>query len=158
MQPIIDLIFDVTLARCKAVLGAETYKYDKSLVIDHDDVEEMIEEGKGRCTVTLDHLSGVKDTRGMIIRYESVIGICISVPLESSEYAWQKKYLEHMESLIKELLGKSYQSGGESPTVKFSCGTEKMPGFSMQHDVDTESVDSTSCFRGMVSFLVHVEK
>ncbi len=153
-----DEILDVTLAQTKIALGPDTYCYDKSLVIDHTDVEEMVEADKGRCTVTLGHLSGARETRGAPIHFEAVVCVCISVPLKSTEYEWQKKYLDELEKLIDMFLGRSWKSGENGLVVKFSCGTEKMPGFSVQHDVDEDAVDETSCFRGMVSFLVHVEK
>ncbi len=157
-MPVTDDILDVTLAQSKIVLGPDTYCYDKSLVVDHDDVEEMIESGKGRCTVTLGHLSGTRETRAAPIHYEAVVCICISVPLNTSEYEWQKKYLEDLEKLIDAFLGRAWKSGASGLAVKYSCGTEKMPGVSAQHDIDEEASDETGCFRGMVSFLVHVEK
>lgn len=153
-----DEILDVTLAQSKIVLGQDTYRYDKSLVVDHADVEEMIDEGKGRCTVTLGHMSGTRETRGSAIHYEAVVCICISVPLQVSEYEWQKKYLDDLEKLTDAFLGRSWKSGENGLIVKYSCGTEKMPGVFAQHDVDEDAVDEASCFRGMVSFLVHVEK
>ncbi len=153
-----DEILDVTLARSKAVLGIDAYRYDKSLVVVHEDVEEMIESGKGRCTVTLGYLSGTRETRGAPVHYEAVVCICISVPLQVSGYEWQKNYLDDLEKLIDAFLGRSWQSGGSGSVVKYSCGTEKMPGVSVQHDIDEDAADESGCFRGMVSFLVHVEK
>ncbi len=155
---VVDEIFDVTLAQSKATLGSDVYRYDKSLVVDHEDVEEMIESGQGRCTVTLGHLSVTRETRGTPVHYEAVICIYISVPLTSSEYEWQKKYLEDLEKLIDVFLGRSWKSGANGLVVKYSCGTEKMPGASVQHDIDEDATDEAGCFRGMVSFLVHVEK
>ncbi len=61
--PAIDHVLETTLAQCKSLLGEKTYTYTKSLAIDHADIEKMVEDGRGRCTVTLGDMSGTRFER-----------------------------------------------------------------------------------------------
>ena len=72
--PAIDHVLETTLAQCKSLLGEKTYTYTKSLVIDHADIEKMVEEGRGRCTVTLGDMSGTRFERSTAINYEMIVG------------------------------------------------------------------------------------
>lgn len=155
--PAIDHVLETTLAQCKSLLGEKTYTYTKSLAIDHADIEKMVEEGRGRCTVTLGDMSGTRFERSTAINYEMIVAIVLQIPVESDEYDWQLQYLRHMQTLIEGFLGKSLRIG-ERPIVKYSCGTKDLPGAVHQHDIDESSVDEASCFRGSVVFLVHIEQ
>ncbi|HBT77749.1 MAG TPA: hypothetical protein DEB39_12685 [Planctomycetaceae bacterium] len=147
----------MVLARCKAVLGNETYTYAKSLVIAHADVDKMNEVGRGCCTVTLGDMDSTRIDRSATINHEILIGIIFQIPVEADGYDWQLRYMQHEQDLIADFLGKTLHLGG-GPAIKFLCGTKDMPGAVHQHDINKASVDETSCFVGAVSFLVRIEQ